>query len=49
MGNRRDRIERYAELGADRVVVMPRTMKLHPGDDTLRHLDDLADMVSELG
>lgn len=48
MGNRRDRIERYAELGADRVVIMPRTMKLHGADETLRHLDDLAEMVSDL-
>jgi probable F420-dependent oxidoreductase len=48
MGNRRDRIERYAELGADRVVIMPRTMQLHGADETLRHLDDLADLVSEL-
>lgn len=48
MGNRRDRIERYAELGVDRIVIMPRTMKLHAADDTLRHLDDLASMVADL-
>jgi len=48
MGNRPDRLERYAELGADRVVIMPRTMKLHSADDTLRHLDDLATMVADL-
>jgi hypothetical protein len=48
MGNRRDRVERYAELGADRVVIMPRTMQLHSADETLRHLDDLAGMVAEL-
>ncbi len=49
MGNRRDRVERYAELGADRVVIMPRTMQLHSADDTLRHLDDMAEMVADLG
>ena len=49
MGNRRDRIERYAELGTDRVVIMPKTMHLHSADDTLRHLDELAEMVDELG
>lgn len=49
MGNRRDRLERYAELGADRVVIMPRTMQLHTADETLRHLDDLATMVADLG
>lgn len=48
MGNRRDRIERYAELGADRVVIMPRTMAVHPADDTLRHLDEIADLVEAL-
>ena len=48
MGNRRDRVERYAELGADRVVIMPRTMELHSAADTLRHLDDMAEMVAEL-
>ena len=48
MGNRRDRIERYAELGADRVVIMPRTMQLHPAGDTLHHLDELADLVGDL-
>lgn len=49
MGNRRNRVEQYAELGADRVVVMPKTMELHDAAATLRHLDELADMVSELG
>ena len=48
MGNRRDRIERYGELGADRVVIMPKTMELQDAAATLRHLDELADMVSEL-
>lgn len=48
MGNRRDRVERYAELGVDRVVIMPRTMELHSADDTIRHLDDMASLVSDL-
>lgn len=48
MGNRRDRVERYAELGVDRVVIMPRTMELHSADETLRHLDDMASLVSDL-
>jgi len=48
MGNRRDRVERYGELGADRVVIMPRTMELQDAAATLRHLDGLADMVGEL-
>ncbi|MBT5754568.1 MAG: TIGR03619 family F420-dependent LLM class oxidoreductase [Acidimicrobiaceae bacterium] len=48
MSNRRDRIERYGELGADRVVFMPKTMELHDADATLRHLDELADMVTDL-
>jgi probable F420-dependent oxidoreductase len=48
MGNRRDRVERYAELGVDRVVIMPRTMELHSADDTLRHLDDMTSLVSDL-
>ncbi len=48
MGNRRDRVEQYAALGADRLVVTPKTMDLHDADATLRHLDDLAAMVAEL-
>ena len=48
MGNRRDRIERYGELGADRVVFMPKTMELQDEAATLRHLDELADLVNEL-
>jgi probable F420-dependent oxidoreductase len=48
MGNRRDRVERYGELGAERVVIMPKTMELQDAAATLRHLDELADMVSEL-
>ncbi len=48
VGNRRDRVERYAELGAERLVVTPKTMNLHDADATLRHLDELADMVSEM-
>ena len=48
MGNRPDRIERYAELGVGRVVIMPPTMHLHPADETLRHLDAMTDVMSEL-
>jgi len=48
MGNRPDRIERYAELGADRVVIMPKTMELHGEAATLAHLDELGDMVANL-
>ena len=48
MGNRTDRIERYAELGVDRVVIMPPTMQLHSADDALRHLDGLAATVEAL-
>jgi len=48
MGNRRDRIERYAELGVDRIVFMPKTMHLHDASVTLDHLDELASMVTEL-
>lgn len=48
MGNRRERVERYAELGTDRVVIMPKTMEVIDKASTLRHLDDLADMVAEL-
>lgn len=49
MGDRPDRIERYAELGADRVVIMPPTMQLHSADDTRRHLDSVADVAARLG
>lgn len=49
MGNRRDRVERYAELGADRVVIMPKTMGLCSESATLAHLDDVAEMVADLG
>ena len=49
MGNRRDRLERYAELGVDRIVIMPKTMKVHDANATLRHLDELADVLSDMG
>lgn len=48
MGNRSDRMERYADLGVDRVVVMPPTMALHSADDTLRHLDRQAEVMAAL-
>ena len=48
MGNRRDRVERYAELGVDRVVIMPKTMELHDEAATLHHLDEVASMIEDL-
>ena len=48
MGNRTDRIERYADLGVHRVVIMPPTMQLHSADDVVRHLDSLAPTVAAL-
>lgn len=48
MGNRPDRIERYAELGVDRVVIMPPTMSLHGDATTLSHLDAMADVKAQL-
>ncbi|MGF1599329.1 MAG: TIGR03619 family F420-dependent LLM class oxidoreductase [Acidimicrobiales bacterium] len=46
MGNRPERIERYAGLGVDQVVFMPPTMELHDPDATHRHLDDLDRVVA---
>ncbi len=48
MGNRLDRIERYAELGVDRVVIMPPTMELHDARATATHLDSMAEAISQL-
>jgi probable F420-dependent oxidoreductase len=48
MGNNHDRIRQYADLGVDRVVIMPKTMELHEVDVTLRQLDGLSDLVAEL-
>lgn len=48
MGNKPERLEQYAELGVDRVVIMPRTMALHPASDTLRHLDSISELVDRL-
>ncbi len=48
VGNKPERIERYAELGVDRVVLMPPTMELHPADRTLHHLDSMADLVASM-
>lgn len=42
---RPDRMEIYAELGAERVVLFPPTMALHDTDATLRHLDDITDAL----
>lgn len=49
MGNKPERIAGYGELGVDRVVIMPPTMDLHDADVTLRHLDKVAAMMSDLG
>lgn len=48
MGNRPDRIDRYAELGVDRVVIMPPTMELHDASVTLSHLDGIAETMDRL-
>ena len=42
------RIERYAELGVDRVVIGAPTMEVHDADATLRHLDQAAPMLEQL-
>ncbi|MDH3682885.1 MAG: LLM class F420-dependent oxidoreductase [Acidimicrobiia bacterium] len=49
MGSRPDRIDRYAELGVDRVVIMPPTMELHDRSATLSHLDGIAETMERLG
>ena len=48
MGNRPDRIERYAELGVDRVVIMPPTMRLHDAKTTLDHLDSMRESMEQM-
>lgn len=48
MGSKPSRIERYAELGADRVVIMPPTMARHSADETVRHLDAQAELIASL-
>jgi probable F420-dependent oxidoreductase len=46
MGNRQDRIDRYAELGVARVVIMPPTMELHDRDAAIAHLDTIAPVMA---
>jgi len=46
---RPDRVERYAEMGVDQVVLGPPTMHQHTADDTRRHLDEMRDLVERLG
>ena len=48
MGDKPDRVRQYQELGVDRVVLMPRTMKLHDADATLRHLDSFSELIDDL-
>ncbi len=43
----RERLEQYAELGVERIVLFPPTMNVISRDDTLRHLDRLATDVIE--
>lgn len=45
---RPNRIERYAELGVDRVVIGSPTMRVHDADATLRHLDSVADVIARV-
>lgn len=47
-GNSPRRLASYAELGVDRVVLNPPTMEVHSAEDTLRHLDSVANLVSDL-
>lgn len=49
VGNNAERVAGYAELGVDRVVLMPPTMKLHGPDVTLRHLDAMGGLLADLG
>jgi len=46
---RHDRIERYAEMGVDQVVLGPPTMYQHDADETRRHLDSVMDLLDRLG
>ena len=47
-GIRRDRIERYAELGVERIVIPPHRMSRHDEADTLGWLDKWAPVMAEL-
>ncbi|MFV0527057.1 MAG: TIGR03619 family F420-dependent LLM class oxidoreductase [Acidimicrobiales bacterium] len=46
---RPDRLERYVELGVERLVVMPASMAPHPAADTLAYLDRVAPLMEKLG
>ncbi len=41
------RFEQYAELGVERIVLFPPRMSLISVDDTLSHLDNLAEVISK--
>jgi probable F420-dependent oxidoreductase len=47
-GPRRDRIDTYAELGVERVVVTPPTMMRHDADTTLKRLDEWTAITEDL-
>ena len=44
-GPRRDRLERYRDLGVGRVVLPPPTMQRHDASATLRYLDEAAAVI----
>ena len=46
MSPRMDRVELYAEMGAERVVFFPPTMSRHSTDETLVYLDQLGEAVN---
>lgn len=41
----RERVELYAQLGVERIVIAPATMMRHDEDATMARLDDLAELV----
>ena len=45
---KRPRLDTYAELGVERLVVMPPTMNRHAPDATLRWLDEWAPIMSDM-
>lgn len=45
---KQERLESYAALGVDRIVLPPPSMEPHPADETLRHLDHLMGLVEPL-
>ncbi len=48
-GQNRARIDLYASLGVERIVVSPQTMQRHDADATLRWLDEWVPVIDELG